>query len=145
MIEEVLTGEVDEGATALERRAGELAATCDLDIGLSEPGELAATVLKSLALPKVVELRPRLVPELPVYASVACDTEEQVTVGIADAIALSPDGAIEVVVDWKSDVAPTAQAIDGYRGQVSAYIRATGAQRGLIVLMTPGTVVEVAR
>ena len=58
-------------------------------------------------------------------------------------MALTPDGAIEVVVDWKSDVAPTAQIIDGYRGQVSAYIRATGAQRGLIVLITSGTVIEV--
>jgi exodeoxyribonuclease-5 len=106
---------------------------------------LAATVLKTLALPKVVELRPRLLPELSVYASVASDTEEQVTVGIADAIALTPDGAVEVVVDWKSDVAPTAQTVDGYRDQVGTYIRATGARRGLIVLMTSGTVIEVPR
>jgi hypothetical protein len=48
-------------------------------------------------------------------------------------------------VDWKSDVAPTAQTVDGYRGQVSAYIRAKGAQRGLIVLMTSGTVYEVLK
>jgi exodeoxyribonuclease-5 len=143
LIEEVLTGEVDEDATALEERAGELTATCDLDIGQCEPGELAATVVRTLALPKIVELRPRLLPELTVYASVVCDSEEQVTVGIADAIVLTQDGPIEVVVDWKSDVAPTAQAIEGYRGQVSAYIRATGAQRGLIVLMTSGTVIEV--
>ncbi len=145
LIEEVLTGEVDEDATALEDRAGELAATCDLDIGQIEPDELAATVLKTLSLPRVMELRPRLLPELPVYASVASDTEEQITVGIADAIALTPDGAVEVVVDWKSDIAPTGQAVDGYRGQVGAYIRATGAQRGLIVLMTSGTVIEVPR
>ena len=79
------------------------------------------------------------------HASFAGEGEEQVVSGIADAVALAPDGSIEVVVDWKSDVAPTAQTVDGYRGQVSAYIRATGAQRGLIVLMTSGTVFEVLK
>jgi hypothetical protein len=49
-----------------------------------------------------------------------------------------------VVVDWKRDVAPKTVTVDGYRGQVRAYPQATGASRGLIVLMTTGNVLEVA-
>ena len=41
------------------------------------PVELAGCVLRALALPEVASLRPRLVPELPVYASVATDTHEE--------------------------------------------------------------------
>ena len=41
-----------------------------------------------------------------------------------------------VVVDWKSDVNPDAQTLDHYRAQVRAYLDMTGAERGLIVLMT---------
>lgn len=145
LIEEVLTGEAAEDAAELARRAVELLATCEMDTAGSDPAELAATVLRTLALPKIVDLRPRLVPELAVHASFAAEDEEQVVSGIADAVALAPDGNIEVVVDWKSDVAPTAQTVDGYRSQVSAYIRATGAPRGLIVLMTSGTVFEVVK
>jgi len=145
LIEEVLTGEAAEDAAELTKRAGQLLATCEMDTAGSDPAELAATVLRTLALPKIVDLRPRLVPELAVHASFAAEDEEQVVSGIADAVALAPDGNIEVVVDWKSDVAPTAQTVDGYRSQVSAYIRATGAPRGLIVLMTSGTVFEVVK
>jgi hypothetical protein len=32
-------------------------------------------------------------------------------------VALAPDGIIEAVVDWKCDVAPTAQTVNGYRSQ----------------------------
>jgi exodeoxyribonuclease-5 len=108
-----------------------------------DPAELAATVLRTLALPEIAALRPRLIPELAVHASLTAGDEEQVISGIADAVALAPDGSIEVVVDWKSDVAPTAETVDGYRSQVRAYLKATGAQRGLIVLMTAGIVLEV--
>ena len=79
-------------------------------------GELAATVLRTLALPKIVDLRPRLVPELAVHASFAGDGEKEMVSGIADAVALAPDGSVEVVVDWKNDVAPTAQIVDGLSG-----------------------------
>jgi hypothetical protein len=52
------------------------------------------------------------------HARFAGEGEEQVVSGIADAVALVPDGSIEVVVDWNSDVAPAAQTVDGYWGQV---------------------------
>jgi len=144
LIEEVLTGETVEDATALATRAAELSATCEMDTDGLDPSELAATVLRVLALPEIAALRPRLVPELAVHASFTAEDEEQVISGIADAVALAPDGSIEVVVDWKSDVARTAGTVDGYRKQVRDYLQATGASRGLIVLMTPGIVLDVA-
>jgi hypothetical protein len=52
-------------------------------------------------------------------------------------------GAPELVIDWKSDVAPGATTIAGYAAQVRTYLRATGAARGLVVFMTSGRVVRV--
>lgn len=143
LIEEVLTGETGEGLAELATRAAELSATCEMDTDGLDPSGLAATVLRTLALPEIAALRPRLIPELPVHASFTTEDEEQVISGIVDAVALAPDGSIEVVVDWKSDVLPTAGTVYGYRKQVGDYLQATGAPRGLIVLMTPGIVLEV--
>jgi len=143
LIEEVLTGETGEDAAALAARAAELSATCETDTDGHDPAELAATVLRTLGLPEIVALRPRLIPELAVHASFAVGDEEQVVSGIADAVALAPDGSVEVVVDWKSDVAPTSETTGGYRSQVRDYLQATGAARGLIVLMTAAIVLEV--
>jgi hypothetical protein len=50
-----------------------------------------------------------------------------------------------VVVDWKSDVAPTAEILEHYRGQVRTYLEITDAERGLIVLATSGRVISVER
>ena len=68
---------------------------------------------------------------------------EIATVGIADALTLTAEGRPAVIVDWKSDVTPTAEKLDHYRAQVRAYLDMTGAERGLIVLMTPGGVIPV--
>ena len=54
------------------------------------------------------------------------------------------EGRPVVVVDWKSDVAPDPQTLDHYRGQVRAYLDMTGAEQGLIVLMTSATVISVS-
>jgi exodeoxyribonuclease-5 len=143
LMEEVLTGETADDATELAARATTLSATCEMDTGELDPAELATTVLRTLALPEIAALRPRLVPELAVHASFTAEDQEQVVSGIADAVARAPDGSIKVVVDWKSDVAPTAGIVDGYRKQLREYLRATGASRGLIALMTPGQVLEV--
>ena len=76
-------------------------------------------------------------------AGTAEEQDLTLTAGIADAIAADDTGRIEVVVDWKSDVSPGQAETEQYRGQVGDYLAATGAQRGLIVFMTPGRVVEV--
>jgi exodeoxyribonuclease-5 len=101
--------------------------------------------MRALSAPEVAALRPTLMPEIPVYASKVSQNHEEATAGIADAIAISPDGNPLVVIDWKSDVAPTPQTLEQYRSQVRAYLDITDAERGLIVLATTGHVISVAR
>ena len=150
LIEEVLTGETAETAPELIARAGSLIRALghpvkdDPTEGLA-PTELASSVVRALSLPEISALRPGLLPEFPVYASIATDGQEDAAAGIADAIAFGPDGAPEAVVDWKSDVDPAPGTLDHYRSQVRAYLDMTGAARGLIVFMTSGTVIPVVR
>lgn len=66
-----------------------------------------------------------MAPELAVYASVDGDGVEQATVGIADAISFDNAGKPAVVIDWKSDVRPTAETLNHYRTQVQAYLDMT--------------------
>lgn len=101
--------------------------------------------MRALKLPQVAELRGSLVPEYPVYAAIQTERQEEAKVGVADAISFGPNGTPQDVVDWKSDVAPTAETIERYCAQVRAYLDMVDAQRGLIVLVTPGTVITVAR
>lgn len=148
LMEEVLTGEVQEAEAALTKRAGELiralgkAPAADAATGLSAL-ELAACVTRTLALPEIKALRPELVAEFPVYSAQMSDGVEIATAGIADALTLTAEGRPAVVVDWKSDVTAAAETLDHYRAQVRAYLDMTGAERGLIVLMTPGVVIPV--
>ena len=72
------------------------------------------------------------------------ETDLAATAGIADALTVGAEGRPVVVVDWKSDVAPDPQTLDHYRGQVRAYLDMTGAEQGLIVLMTSATVISVS-
>lgn len=149
LLEEVLTGEIADELAALEDRARALIVAIgkpvanDPSQGLS-PGELAGCVTRTLALPQIAELRPSLAPEFPAYASTNAGEVEQATAGIADAISFSTDGKPIVVVDWKSDIQPSAGIIEHYRGQVRAYLDMTCAERGLIVLMTSGEILTVA-
>jgi exodeoxyribonuclease-5 len=149
LIEEVLTGEIAETETALTARAENLIHEIrqliadDPAQGLV-PAEIAACVVRALALPEIVALRPRLLAEFPVYASVVTSEQEEATAGIADAIAFDAAGVPQVVVDWKSDVAPAPETIEHYRAQVRAYLDVMDAERGLIVLATSGVVIPVA-
>jgi ATP-dependent exoDNAse (exonuclease V) beta subunit len=59
--------------------------------------------------------------------------------GRIDAIALE-GGQRSVVLDWKSDIAPTEQDMRDHAGQLSDYLRATGGPRGAIVYMTSGLI-----
>ena len=65
--------------------------------------------------------------------------------GIADAIAFGDDGTPQVVVDWKTDVAPAPETLEHYREQVRAYLDVTEVERGLIVLATLGVIIPVER
>ena len=150
LIEEVLTGETPETAPELEARVALLIQELDLPIahdparGLA-PAELAQCVARSLAIPEVAALRPTLMPEVPVYATESTEEARLVTAGIADAIAFGPDGTPEAIVDWKSDVDPTPEAMQHYAEQVRTYMEMTQAEQGLIVALTPGTVFAVTR
>jgi ATP-dependent exoDNAse (exonuclease V) beta subunit len=148
LMEEVLTGETEETEDALAERAAQLiralgrSPVADPATGLSAE-ELAGCVVRTLALPDIAALRSGLLAEFPVYAAHAVDGTETATAGVADALTLTTEGHPAVVVDWKSDVAPDPQTLDHYRAQVRAYLDMTGAERGLIVLMTSGAVISV--
>src|ERR1700756_2702837 len=77
--------------------------------------ELAATTLRALAIPEIAACRSRLLPELTVFSAQANDDRAIYVGGVADAVAYQPRGAIDLVVDWKTDVTPSAQQIDLYR------------------------------
>ncbi|RWJ60444.1 MAG: ATP-dependent endonuclease [Mesorhizobium sp.] len=149
LMEEVLTGETDPASAALTERASELiralgrSPVADPATGLSAE-ELAGCVVRTLARPEITALRPALLAEFPVFAARVDDGEETATVGVADALTLTGEGRPGVVVDWKSDVKPDPQTLDHYRSQVRAYLDMTGADRGLIVLMTTGAVITVS-
>ena len=150
LIEEMLTGETAETEHDLVARAEALIRALGCPIAADpakgpcacRTGGLRCT---GFGAPEIVALRPRLFPEFPVYASVKTDEQEDATAGIADAIAFGPDGSPQVVIDWKSDVAPAPETIEHYRAQVHAYLDITEAERGLIVLATSGLAIPVAR
>jgi hypothetical protein len=105
--------------------------------------EMASTVHRSLQLPDVAALRPRLQPEFRVYAGVQAGQKMSLTAGIADAVGSDDKGRVEAVIDWKSDVDPTPGQIEIYRAQVRDYLAATGAQLGLVVFLTSNLVERV--
>jgi hypothetical protein len=140
LIEEVLTGETDEQNVAARARvlSGELDTAEAVD-----PEEMATTIARTLALPEIAALRARLVAEVDLAGFLESEGESELIIGIADAVAVTETGAIDIVVDWKSDVDPDAATLSGYRSQMSDYLSATRAGRGLIVLMTSGRILQV--
>lgn len=149
LLEEVLTGETKEKADTLETRARTLLS----EIGVAEAdraengpyaSELAASVRRALAIPEVVALRPRLLPEMTVFSAERAAEGTIYIGGIADALALGGDKNVDVVVDWKSDVEPTTAVVDLYREQVRDYLAATDGKEGLLVFVTSGRVERVA-
>ena len=148
LIEEVLNGETPETLVDLAIRAEHLIHALgrpvadDPSKGLT-PRELAGCVVRALALPEIAVCRAHLLPEVPVYGAASAGNEEQVTIGIADAIASDAQAAPRVVIDWKSDVDPSPETLRHYCDQVRAYLDVTGAERGLVVALTSGTVIPV--
>jgi exodeoxyribonuclease-5 len=148
LLEEVLTGETTDRRQLLETRSRALLA----QLGISEaarpedgphPPELAATVLRALAIPEIAACRSRLVPELTVFSAQADDDRTTYVGGVADALAYLPLGIIDLVIDWKTDVNPTLQQIDLYHAQMHDYLAATAASEGLLVFVTTGELVRV--
>ena len=148
LMEEVLTGETTDDVPGLIRRAAELLSQLnilpspDAKSGLV-PAELAGTITKTLHIPEIAALRPRLVPEHTIYGWQMNTKGEVLVSGIADAVAANSAGKIEVIVDWKSDVAIKVDKLNAYRRQLDSYRKTTGAVRALLVLMTAGRVIEL--
>ena len=148
LFEEVLTGETVGEPNSLTTRAGDLVRDLgrqpeiDPALGLSA-AEMAGAVLRTLALPEIASVRERLVPELPVYGINEDDGVELATFGIVDALSIGEDGKPELVIDWKSDVKPSAAASAHYRSQVRRYLEVTGIPRGMVVFATTGTLLHV--
>ncbi len=143
LMEEALTGELAEDLSAFIRRAAELLVELPIDAsdGAAFPAaeEMGPTAWKTLHLAEIAALRPELVPELPVYAMVDNDVGETALAGRADAIAFDK-GRPSVVLDWKSDVAPTSEDTRIHAAQLRDYMTAIGAPRGAVVYMTSGSV-----
>jgi ATP-dependent exoDNAse (exonuclease V) beta subunit len=147
LMEEVLTGETQDGAAELERRAAELLAqlgiepSADPKFGIA-PKELATTVVRTRNLPEIAALRPRLMPEYTVFGSEGDGRTETLVSGTADALARDGNNKIDVIIDWKSDVEMNAEKLAAYRAQLGDYRKQTGAKRALLVLMTAGRVLN---
>jgi hypothetical protein len=78
-----------------------------------------------------------------VFSTQADDDRTTYVGGVADALAYLPLGIIELVIDWKTDVVPSAQQIELYREQMRDYLAATGAPEGLLVFVTTGQLLRV--
>jgi exodeoxyribonuclease-5 len=144
LMEEVLTEETSAATSAdLRQRAAELVAQLGLEpvsdpsTGIA-PAELAGTIERTLALPEIAQLRDRLVPEHSVFGHENTTAGEIFVAGVADAVALGADSVPETIVDWKSDIAPSHSNFE----QIKEYCQHTGAKRALLVLMTPGKILE---
>lgn len=148
LLEEVVTGETAHTGPALSGRAQELIAGlgipsgADASQGLSAD-EIGASVAATLALPEIAPLLPTLQAEYPLWAHVATDGGDLVTAGVADAVSIDDSGRPRVIIDWKSDVAPSAPLLMQYRAQVAAYMAMAGAERGLVVLVSSRQIIEV--
>nr|WP_242480375.1 UvrD-helicase domain-containing protein [Rhodovibrio sodomensis] len=146
LLEEVLTGELDEAD--VECRAGVLLQELGVDPA-PDPAdgpcgrEMAEVVARALALGEVASRRSQLIPETTVQASTVSDAGEEIVSGLADAVSVDPSGAIEAVIDWKSDVAADPGQRTRYREQMRDYLKALGCETGLLVYVTDGTVERV--
>ncbi len=71
--------------------------------------------------------------------------EESHDSGSPTPLALDGEGRPALVIDWKSDVAPTPETISHYRSQVWSYLDATGTGAGLIVFLSSGIAERLIR
>jgi PD-(D/E)XK nuclease superfamily protein len=119
-------------------RARELLAQIDADKAdnreLPQAEELGATIVSTLKLPDIAELRDGLIPELPIYGTFS-DPQATSLAGRADAVFFRGEKP-EVVFDWKSDVSVSSKDIDLHAAQLRTYMRALNATRGGLVYMS---------
>ena len=148
IMEEILTGETARDRASIEARAAELArqlvAGWEGEPPVIVPAEIAACVATTLAIPEVAASIDHLVPEVGSSSSIVRNGVEVLTLGVVDALVLV-DGRAKAVVDWKSDLHPSAETLAGYKKQVREYMALHDVDLGMIVLMTSGKVLMVTR
>jgi exodeoxyribonuclease-5 len=148
MMEETLTGELKPEHEQLEARGHELILqlgaepASDSATGPS-PAEMGDTILRALEIPLVKQYRDRLVPEYTVFAGSTEENRVSAVAGIADAVVFGEAGKVELVIDWKSDIAPNAATRAEYRDQIREYITSLNCPKAFIVYMTSGQMEEV--
>ena len=140
LMEEFLTGELDEDEGAVEQRAvallEQLSGMNPEGVeALPDPREAALTAMRTLRFPEIAALRPTMQAEMAIWAA----SDGTYLAGRADAVSVV-GGQVQAVLDWKGDVAPGAQDRAGYRGQLAEYLQATGAPRGALVYMSLGQI-----
>jgi len=142
LMEEFMTGELltnkESAAARSDVLLSQLVSGVDNERPRPEPIEMAETALRTLALPEIAALKPFLVPEMAIWAA----RKDYLVAGRADALAIRDD-KIDVAIDWKSDINPTASVRSAYTGQLRDYLEATGAARGALVFLSLGEVVWV--
>jgi CRISPR-associated exonuclease Cas4 len=140
LMEEFLTRELAEDLAPSLARARTLLdllmPVTDGDLVRPDPEEMAAAALRALALPGIAELRPNLVPEVPIWAKGG----HSLVAGRADALAFCGQ-RVDVAIDWKSDVNPTPAVRKAHAQQLQDYLSASKANRGGIVYLTTGEIV----
>ena len=144
LMEEVLAGELLLNESTLSSRAVELLSELPIngkkEDALPSADEIASIVIKTLKLPEIADLRPTLVPELPLFA-LGQGQSANATVALAGrADAVGFENGEAVVLDWKSDVAPTSGEVRAHADQLRRYMTELRAARGALVYMTLGVV-----
>jgi ATP-dependent exoDNAse (exonuclease V) beta subunit len=139
LMEEFLTGELLEDDEAVHARARLLTeharSTNRQEAETPDPSEMASTALRTIRASEIARLRPFLVPELSVWA----EHEGECIAGRADALAIE-ENVVTMALDWKSDIAPTAQDRAQHAAQLSEYRDIVGAARAAVVYMSLGEI-----
>lgn len=148
LVEEVISGELAPEIPDLRARASLLLEQLAIEhrdsAALPDPDELAGTIRRTLLIPEIAELLPRLVAEWPVYGVLTETTPTTALAGRIDAVALE-NGRPSLVIDWKSDVAPTDRELELHLNQMVDYLVTCNAQRGALVYMSSGLVRFIER
>lgn len=94
IMEELITGEIEEDVAVVTGRSAELLAqlsSMSPTGAIIETAEIAATALKTLHHPDIVAYRGRMVAELPIYAAAS---DDDLIAGRADAVAHDDEGEV---------------------------------------------------
>jgi ATP-dependent exoDNAse (exonuclease V) beta subunit len=142
LMEELITGEVEESEVALVHRASvllsQLASGRD---GSSRPDaeEMGRTALQGIRHPSVAKWRSSLVAEVPVWGD---DGQGNLLSGRADAMAVV-EGEVRAVFDWKSDQSPGLDERQKHTAQMQTYLEGIGVREGIVLYLTSQEAVAI--